>query len=93
MQDTFTKLFPSYNHAQPTVFHNHKPVSQTMHIYPKRGEKGQALHKIDRQYTRKKDFLKVYHESMRGVAILHRSNTASATIIKRWRWKFNFLSN
>ena len=64
MQDTFTKLFPSYNHAQPTVFQLHKPVSQTVHIYPKRGENGQALHKIDRRYTLKKDFLKVYHESM-----------------------------
>ena len=48
MQDTFTKVFPSYNHEQPTIFQFHRPVSQTVHVYPKRGENGQAMHKIDR---------------------------------------------
>ena len=48
MQDTFTRVFPSYLHAQQSIFKIYRPLSQVLHIYPERGEDGKATHAIDR---------------------------------------------
>ena len=70
MRDTFTKIFPSYNHGEPTVrcpSHTH-----TAHFYPRQNDVGMPMQDIDRQYTHKRDFMKEYHESMLKIASMRR---------------------
>jgi hypothetical protein len=64
MRDTFTKLFPTYNHNEPTTFKANKPVTHLTHVYPKRNDDGRITYMIDREYTFKKDPVKEYKETM-----------------------------
>lgn len=62
LRDTFTKIFPSYNHGEPTCY----SPSATHHQfhYPDRWHDGTPTHKIDRNYTHKMDEIKTYTEEM-----------------------------
>ena len=62
MRDTFTKVFPTYNHGEPTCAI--PSFTHTTHFYPKQNDLGSPMQDIDRQYTHKIDFMKDYHESM-----------------------------
>ena len=62
MRDTFTKIFPTYNHGEASV--KIPSMTQTFHFYPKDDDLGQPIQNINREYTHKKDFMKEYHESM-----------------------------
>ena len=64
MRDTFTKIFPSYNHNLPTTFRENKPVTHLVHKYPKRNDDGRITYCIDRENTHKKDSTKEYKETM-----------------------------
>jgi len=65
MRDTFTKIFPSYNHGQDTTYSNpNKSYTHWAHVYPKRDDYGKRMHAINREYTHKKSESKIYHESM-----------------------------
>ena len=66
MRDTFTKIFPTYSHGEPTV--SGPSFTQTAHFYPKQNDLGKPMQDIDRQYTHKIDFMKEYHESMLKIA-------------------------
>ena len=70
MRDTFTKIFPSYNHGAPTCYQ----PSQThaSHFYPKKDDVGKRMVDIDRSFTHKKDFMKEYTESMLKIQNMRR---------------------
>ncbi|CDW83102.1 UNKNOWN [Stylonychia lemnae] len=69
MRDTFTKIFPSYTHGLPTVFD--KPVAHSQFVYPDTIE-GKPTHQIDRTYTKKNDFIKIYTEEILKIANMRR---------------------
>jgi len=62
MRDTFTKIFPSYTHAAPTVYA--PTITHLTHHYPEKWHDGTPTHKIDRKYTHKFDEIKTYTEEM-----------------------------
>ena len=64
MRDTFTKIFPSYNHSEPTVFKANRPWTETTHFYPAMNDSGRKTHVINREYTHKVDEIKFYSETM-----------------------------
>ena len=66
MRDTFTKIFPTYNHGERTVAQ--PSATHTTHFYPPQNDLGGKMQDIDRQYTHKIDFMKEYHESMLKIA-------------------------
>ena len=70
MRDTFTKIFPSYTHGEPTCYQ----ASNThhMHYYPKQDDIGKKMQDIDRTNTHKKDFMKEYTESMLKIQSIRR---------------------
>ena len=58
MRDTFTKIFPSYPHGEPTTYNDpNKSFTHLTIVYPRRVE-GKRLHEINREYTHKKDEMK-----------------------------------
>ena len=71
MRDTFTKIFPSYTHAEPTCFV--PSATHQLHMYPKEDDQGRPMQDIDRTYTHKKDFIKEYTESMLKIASMRRT--------------------
>jgi hypothetical protein len=72
MRDTFTKIFPSYNHGEATTFAMNKSIMHNLHTYPKRNDDGHITHAINREHTHKKDVMKNYHESMLKIADMRR---------------------
>ena len=64
MRDTFTKIFPLYNHAEPSTFGPNQTVTHLKHTYPKRNDDGRITYMINREYTHKIDTMKDYNESM-----------------------------
>ena len=66
MRDTFTKIFPTYGHGEPTCAQ--PSMTHALHFYPKSNDLGKPMQDIDRQYTHKIDFMKEYHESMLKIA-------------------------
>lgn len=64
MRDTFTKIFPGYNHAEPTTIKGKITETAQRHKYPAADDLGRKTHAIDRSYTHKMDFIKEYTESM-----------------------------
>ena len=62
MRDTFTKIFPSYKHSEPTCYIS--SVTHFQHYYPKKDDVGNKMQAIDRTFTHKMDFIKEYSESM-----------------------------
>ena len=64
MKDSFTKVFPSYTHGEPSTFNFNKPHTLEVHEYPDRNDGGKTTHRINRQHTLKRDFIKDYSESM-----------------------------
>lgn len=62
MRDTFTKLFPCYEHGSPTCYQSTK--THMLHQYPDQDDEGRPTHAIDRTYTHKKDEMKNYTECM-----------------------------
>jgi hypothetical protein len=72
MRDTFTKIFPGYEHGSPTCYQ--KPgMTHAMFVYPKQME-GRPTHEIDRTYTKKNDFIKIYTEEILKIANMRRNN-------------------
>lgn len=63
MRDTFTKIFPSYDHVPKTTYvipsHAHKE-----YFYPDKNIEGKPMHEIDRTFTHKVDFMKHYNEEI-----------------------------
>jgi hypothetical protein len=72
MRDTFTKIFPSYTHGTSSVIAPSN--TQTVHVYPERNDLGFPMHQINREYTHKKDNMKLYHESILKIANMRRGN-------------------
>ena len=69
MRDTFTKIFPGYEHGSPTCY---KPgVTHSTFVYPKQID-GKLPHDIDRTYTKKNDFIKIYTEEILKIANMRR---------------------
>ena len=64
MRDTFTKIFPSYEHGMPTNYSPKKIHSKWTHSYPEKNDLGGNAFDIDRTYTHKKDEMKQFHEAM-----------------------------
>ena len=64
MRDTFTKIFPMYNHAEPTTFASNKTHMHLTHLYPKRNDDGKVTTNINREQTHKIDQMKDYNENM-----------------------------
>ena len=64
MRDTFTKLFPTYDHGKPTNYAPDKIQSKVIHAYPPSNDLGGKMQEIDRTYTHKKDEMKNFHEAM-----------------------------
>ena len=62
MRDTFTKVFPLYNHGVPTCYETSNTHFQ--HMYPDHDDLGKPTHAIDRTFTHKFDEMKIYNESM-----------------------------
>jgi len=63
MRDTFTKIFPGYNHGAPTCYISSN--THIKHVYPEiDNDTGRATHDINRNFTHKKDAMKDYHESI-----------------------------
>ena len=69
MRDTFTKIFPNYTHGQPTCYS--KSMAHSQFVYPDQYE-GKPTAEIDRTYTHKLDFLKVYTEEILKIANMRR---------------------
>eukprot|EP00347_Sterkiella_histriomuscorum_P020469 403337683 len=70
MRDTFTKIFPGYTHGQPSVFKNENQLPSTTHsqfVYPEQME-GKPTYAIDRTFTKKNDFIKIYTEEILKIA-------------------------
>ena len=70
MRDTFTKIFPSYSHAEPTCYI--ASMTHHRHYYPKRDDVGNKMQAIDRTHTHKMDFMKEYTESMLKIQNMRR---------------------
>ena len=70
MRDTFTSIFPTYSHGEPSV--QRPPVSHVNHNYPLKTENGEATHVINREHTHKLDFLKKYTEEILKIANMRR---------------------
>ena len=64
MRDTFTKIFPSYEHGMPSSYSPKKLQSKEVHHWPDQNDLGGATHEIDRTWTLKKDDMKHFHEAM-----------------------------
>lgn len=64
MRDTFTKIFPAYNHGEETTIKGKTSITHNLHEYPKTDDLGRPTAAIDRTYTHKMDFIKEYTESM-----------------------------
>ena len=62
MRDTFTKLFPTYNHEPKTVYS--PSAAHVQYLYPSKQFDGKPTHKIDRTHTHKMDEIKTYTEEM-----------------------------
>ena len=74
MRDTFTKIFPSYTHGQPSTFNQMPPTAHLHFQYKENTEEGNPTHTIDRTYTKKNDFIKVYTEEILKIANMRRTN-------------------
>ena len=70
MRDTFTKVFPLYNHGAPTCYE--KTNTHLQHIYPDADDLGNTTHAIDRRFTHKFDEMKIYTESMLKIQNMRR---------------------
>lgn len=70
MRDTFTNIFPTYNHGEPTCYQ--KTMMHSLFSYPREQEDGSPMHKIDRTFTHKMDEIKQYSESMYKVQSMRR---------------------
>ena len=70
MRDTFTNIFPLYNHGQPTCYQSTN--THVIHEYPKADDLGKPTHAIDRTFTHKMDEMKVYTESMLKIQNMRR---------------------
>ena len=67
MRNTFLNLFPNYK-----VSPGEKVTTmKSAYVFPKTSAEGLPV--IDRTFNRKKDFIKVYHESMLRVASMKRA--------------------
>lgn len=71
MKDTFTSVFPTYNHGYGSVYK--PPLSHQTYVYPETNESGKPTHSIDRTHTIKLDALKVYTEEMLKLSNMRRA--------------------
>ena len=71
MKDTFTAIFPSYTHGEPTTYI--PSITHHHYRYPEANEVGGVTHQIDRTYTHKMDFLKHYTEEILKIANMRRT--------------------
>ena len=71
MKDTFTSIFPNYNHVQRTVFDRQKmTTSNELPLYEKdQVDPEKPIVNIDRHYTHKMDPIKNYSEEMYKLGI------------------------
>ena len=72
MKDSFTVVFPLYTHGDPSTFSNKKTHTIEVHEYPERNDVGHTSHRINRDFTLKRDFMKEHHESMIKVDAMRR---------------------
>jgi hypothetical protein len=67
IRDTFTKIFPTYNHESYTTYQA-PTITHATHFYPATQYDGSLTHAIDRRYTHKFDEMKIYNEEMLKIA-------------------------
>jgi hypothetical protein len=72
MKDTFTKIFPSYNHGEASTIAANKSITHNLYKYPKHNDDGLITHDINREHTHKKDAIKIYSESMYKIVDMRR---------------------
>ena len=65
MRDTFTNIFPGYDHKPETCYRS-VDKSITHHLYPihEKNIEGKPMAHIERNYTHKMDDIKDYSEEM-----------------------------
>ena len=76
MRDTFTVLFPGYEHGMYTNCVPNQISSSIHHQYPEANDTGSPTHVIDRQFTHKKDDMKLFHENYMRIQNTLRHNKA-----------------
>ena len=65
MHDTFTNIFPGYNHKPETCYKLvDKSITHQMHPVYEENIEGKPMAYIDRKYTHKMDTIKDYSEEM-----------------------------
>ena len=62
MKDTFTSVFPGYNHEPITCYT--RAASHILHPVYEKDIEDKPMHDISRRYTHKMDEVKNYSESM-----------------------------
>ena len=65
MRDTFTNIFPAYNHKPETCYNLvEKSITHHMHPIYENNTEGEPMANINRIYTHKMDPIKDYSEEM-----------------------------
>ena len=72
VHDSFTVLFPHYNHGNPSVLNEHKPESHKIFVYPDRNDMGRPTHRVNKEHFQKRDFVNDQHEAFIRVASIKR---------------------
>jgi hypothetical protein len=82
IRDTFTKIFPTYNHESYTTYKD-PTVTHGTHFYPSAQYDGSPTHAIDRRYTHKFDEMKIYNEEMLKIAEIADMRRPANKAVKR----------
>ena len=71
LRDTFTQIFPGYTHGTGTVY---RPgITHSTFVYREKGADGSPTNLIDRTFTKKLDFMKIYTEEILKIANMRRN--------------------
>ena len=72
LHDSFQTLFPLYTHGDPSQIKLVPTETHVKFVYPERNDEGRPTHKINREFTCKKDFITEYHDAIIKVANMKR---------------------
>ena len=94
LHDSFQTLFPLYTHGDPSQIKLVPTETHVKFVYPERNDEGRPTHKINREFTCKKDFITEYHDAIIKVANMKRIYKAWPTnivVISSERFKLGML--
>ena len=72
MKDTFSSVFPTYNHGEPSITEKNKPLAHDTYTHHQRNDLGRPMHKINKEHYYVKDAVKEYSDSMFTVKSMRR---------------------